>query len=115
MPDLSYNRTITQVAVAQGSTPGTTDLVAAPGAGLKIYVVTIVLSDTAAGTFKFTEGTGPTDLTGAMPFAANGGMVPIGDGINPVLNTNTANAKLSIVSAGAGSGANGWIRYFIAA
>lgn len=111
---ITTGRTTTQIAIAQGATPGTTDLVAAPGAGLKIYVTLICFTDTAAGTIKFTEGTGPTDLTGAMSFAANGGMVPIGDGESVVLQTNTANSKLSIVSAGAGSGANGWLRYYIA-
>jgi hypothetical protein len=114
MPVTSANRTMIQVAVNQ-SGAGSTDLVAAPGAGARIYVVTIVLSNShsAAGTFKFTEGTGPTDLTGEMQMAAaGGGIVAIGNGIDPVLHTNTANAKLSVVTA---TGfVDGWIRYFLA-
>lgn len=110
MPIHNLNRTMVQIAVAQGAA-GTTDLVAAPGAGLKIYVVKLVLVMSAAGTLKFTEGTGPTDLTGPMAIAANGGIVDVGDGIEAVLQTNTANSKLSLVTTvGA---ANGWLRYFI--
>ena len=112
MPISFQNRTITQVAIDQGGA-GSTDLVAAPGAGLKIYVVTIVVSLAAAGTVRFTEGTGPTNLTGDVDLAVAGGYVTIGDGINPVLQTNTAGDKLSIVSTG--GAANGWIRYFVAA
>lgn len=114
MPIQSLNRTILQVAVDQ-SAPGSTDIVVAPGTGMKIYVVTIVLSNggTAAGTLKFTEGTGPTDLTGAMGVAVNGGFVIIGNGIDPVLATNTANAKLSVVTATAGFWVDGYIRYFL--
>lgn len=112
MPDYSNNRTILQVAIDQGAA-GSTDLVAAPGAGLKVYVVTVVVSLSAAGTVRFTEGTGPTNLTGDLDLAVAGGWVSIGDGINPVLQTNTANSKLTITSTG--GAANGWIRYFIAA
>lgn len=107
-------RTVTQVAInAAAGTPQ--DLVAAPGAALKIYVVSIVFTvDTTATLVKFTEGTGPTDLTGAMEFADQGGLVVLsGASDYPVLQTNTANAKLSI-SATVGA-AKGWIRYFVAA
>jgi hypothetical protein len=111
MPVHSYNRTITQVAVTQGAA-GSTDLVAIPGAGIKIYVVSIVITLDAGGSIKFTEGTGPTDLTGVIPVAANGGFVVLGDSEAPVLQTNTANSKLSIVTAT--GKAFGWIRYFTA-
>lgn len=113
MPAPYLGRTITQVAInAAAGTPQ--DLVAIPGAGLKIYVVNFALVvDTAATVVKFTEGTGPTDITGAMVFAANGGLVGMGDGINPVLQTNTANSKLSISSTVGAS--RGWIRYFVSA
>lgn len=108
------NRTILQVAVNQGAA-GSTDVVAAPGAGARIYVVTIVLSNShsAAGTIKFTEGTGPTDLTGEMQLAAaGGGFVIIGNGHDPILHTNTANSKLSVVTV---TGfVDGYIRYFLA-
>lgn len=112
MPVSYQNRTITQVAIDQGGA-GTVDLVAAPGAGLKVYVVTIVVSLSAAGTVRFQEGTGPTNLTGDVDLAIAGGYVTIGNGVEPVLQTNTANAKLSLVSTG--GAANGWIRYFVAA
>lgn len=110
MPHKNIARTITQVAVTQGAA-GALDLVAIPGAGLKIYVVSIVLVGDAAGTVKFTEGTGPTDLTGAIPLAANGGFVVISNDDTPILATNTANSKLSLVSATAK--VFGWIRYFV--
>lgn len=111
MPLNTYGRTVTQIAVAAGAA-ASTDLVAAPGAGLKIYVVGMVLVQKAVGTLKFTEGVGPTDLTGVIDEAAAGGFVVFDNG-NVVLQTNTANSKLSIVTAGAGANANGWLRYFI--
>lgn len=110
MPPSFLNRTITQVAITQGAA-GSTDLVAAPGAGARIYVVSIVLTADAAGTFKFTEGTGPTDLTGVIPVAQFGGFVVLGNGYDPVLQTNTANSKLTVISAT--SKVFGWIRYFL--
>src|SRR5262245_15812829 len=108
---VGLGRTITQIVISQGAA-GATDLVTAPGAGLRIYVVSFAITLDAAGTLKFTEGTGPTDLTGAMPVAQNGCFV-VGDGDNnsPVLNTVTANSKLSIVTAT--GKAFGWLRYFI--
>ena len=110
MPLATLNRTINQVIITQGGA-GSLDLVAAPGAGLRVYVVAIVVTLSAGGTLKFTEGTGPTDLTGTMNIAANGGLVISGDAASPILHTNTANAKLSLVSA---TGvAQGYIRYFI--
>jgi hypothetical protein len=113
MPVHNLNRSYTQIAVNQAAA-GSTDLVAAPGAGARIYVVTIVLSNshTAAGTFRFAEGTGPTSLTGDMQMAASGGgAVIIGDGKEPILQTNTANSKLTIITV---TGfVDGWIRYFI--
>jgi hypothetical protein len=113
MPAPFSGRTVTQVAIsAAAGTPQ--DVVAAPGAGLKIYVVNIVLLvDTANTIVKFTEGTGPTDITGAMELADNGGLVVGGSPDAPVLQTNTAGAKLS-VSATVGA-AKGWLRYFVAA
>lgn len=112
MPDHFLGRTITQVAVNQAAA-GSTDIVAAPGDGLKIYVVTIVLtnSHSAVGTIQFREGTGPTNLTGEMQLAVGGGFVAIGDP-QPVLQTNTANSKLTINTVTAF--VDGYIRYFVA-
>jgi hypothetical protein len=107
--------TPTAVQVAINAAAGTPQqLVAAPGSRLKIYVLTIVVVLDVAGTVKFTEGTGPTDLTGALTLGDTSGfVVTSGDGDDPVLQTNTANAKLSIASV-TGS-ATGWIRYYVAA
>lgn len=112
MPDTTLNRTIIQVAIDQ-SVAGSTDVVAAPGAGLKVYVVGVTVSLSAAGTIRFTEGTGPTNLTGDLDVALAGGFVTFGDGANVVLQTNTANSKLTLTSTG--GAANGWLRYYIAA
>jgi hypothetical protein len=109
MPLVNYNRTITQSVITQGAA-GSLDLVAAPGAGLKIYVVNIVVVAAGAATLKFQENA-VTDLTGAMALAANGGIVDIGNGFEPVLQTQTANLKLNLVSTT--SAVTGWLRYFI--
>ena len=110
MPIATYNRTITQVAITQGAA-GQLDLVAA-APGLKIYVVSFVVTMSAAGTITFNEGTGPTALSGAMDVAASGGFVVTGNGNDGViLQTNTANSKLGLVST---TGiAKGWLRYFL--
>ena len=55
------------------------ELVAAPGAGLSIYITDIMVSNGAtAGTIKFVEDTGgtPVQKTGTMNFAALGGTSP---------------------------------------
>lgn len=109
MPVWHSNRTITQLSVS--TTAGTLDLVAAQ-AGQKIYVVGFVLCLDAAGTLQFTEGTGPTALTGAFELLADSPFGVHGDGMNPVLQTNTAGAKLSLVTATGNP--RGYIRYFVA-
>jgi hypothetical protein len=109
MPVSNQNRTILQASFDQGAA-GSTDLVAAPGAGLKIYVVAFVSSSSVAGTLKFQEG-GTTDLSGAMPMAASPAVLA-SDGIEPILQTNTAGVKLNIVTAT--GAAKGYLRYFIA-
>lgn len=110
MPVSMLGRTITQIPLT--TTAGTPlDLVAAPGAGLKVYVVTVVVTMNVAGTLKFTEGTGPTDLTGLFDVGNTGGFVITANGYDPILQTNTANSKLSIVTA-TGNG-HGYIRYFL--
>lgn len=108
MPSVTFNRTISQVAVAQGGA-GSTDLVAA-APGLKIYVVGYVLTMSAAGTYKFQENAA-TDLTGAMDIALAGGEVVFGQGDQVILATLTAGVKLNLVST-VGL-AKGWLRYFL--
>lgn len=111
MPIASASRTVTQVVInAAAGTPQ--DLVAIPGVGFKIYVVTIVLTLSAAGSVQFTEGTGPTALTGVIGLGATTPLVLFGDDDTVVLNTNTANSKLSI--AAITGNATGWLRYFTA-
>lgn len=108
MPAVTYNRTITQVAITQGAA-GSLDLVAA-APGLKIYVVGYVVTLSAAGTLKFQENAA-TDLTGAMDIGAAGGEVVFGHGDQVVLATQTAGLKLNLVST-VGI-AKGWLRYFL--
>lgn len=110
MPVTNEGRTISQVVVNQGAA-GATDLVTAPGAGQRIHVTHIFLVLDAAGTIKFTEGTGPTDLTGVMPIALNGQLNLVADSPYPILSTQTAAAKLSITTAT--GKAQGWIRYYV--
>lgn len=111
MPDSSYNRTITQAIITQGAA-GQLDLVAIPGTGVRIYVVTLVASITITGTVVFQEGTGPTNLTGAMTLTAGTPLTLFGSAAEPVLATNTANSKLSLTSV---TGAiTGYLRYYLA-
>lgn len=78
---------------------GTTQLVAAQ-ADRQINVVSYVIVMTAAGTAKFSDG---TDLTGAMAFAANGGVAANGQASSPWFWTAKGNA-LSIVTTASAAG-----------
>jgi hypothetical protein len=109
MPIVTYNRTVTQVPITQGGA-GALDIVAAPGVGLKVYVTQFFVILDAAGSVTFNEGTGPTALTGVMPIAING-FIGRGDGTSVILQTNTANAKLTMTSV---TGKMfGWLTYFV--
>jgi hypothetical protein len=110
MTTKTNNRTTTQLVVAQGAA-GSLDLVAAPGTDFRVYVVTICLVSDVAGTVKFTEGTGPTDLTGAMVTGVGSQLLLGGNNDFAVLQTITANAKLSLVSVT--SKLSGFIRYYV--
>ena len=108
MPVHAANRTITQVLITQGAA-GALDLVSA-AAGLKIYVVNFMITMSVAGTIKFTEGTGPTDLTGAMSVTTGGVLTRGNSWAAPVLFTNTAGVKLGLTST---TGvAAGYLHYF---
>ena len=101
-------KTLLFVPIAQGAA-GTTQLVAAD-ATKKIKVVNYVVVQTEAGTTKFTDGVG--DLTGAMAFATNGGVVASGQTSSHWFET-AANSALSIVTTvGA---AQGHLSYFLEA
>lgn len=79
---------------------------------MRIYVVGFFIALDLAGSIKFTEGTGPTDLTGVIPIATSNYIDVWADGNEPVIATNTANAKLSITTVT--GKAFGWLRYYIA-
>lgn len=74
----------------------TTVLVAAPAAGKSIWVYGLVGTGTPAGTIKLIDAT-PTDHTGVMPVADNGGFV-IPEGEHPWVKCAAAKA-LQIVTA----------------
>lgn len=99
-PATAYGKTITYVAVAQGAA-GTTELAAA-SASNKHKVIGGMLTMSLAGTLKFTDGVG--DLTGAMTFAANGGMV-VPESPVPFIQTGAVNRALNLVTTvGAANG-----------
>jgi phage terminase large subunit-like protein len=75
---------------------GTTTIVTAQGAGLKIKVVSYAFTLSLAGTAKFTDGT-PTDLTGAFDIGATGGAVAVGQPSNHLFET-AANQSLTIIT-----------------
>lgn len=79
-------------------TVGTTSLVAAV-TGKRIRVLSYAVVCTDAGTVKFSDG---TNLTGAMSFAASGG-ISCAPGDDPYFSTAAGNA-LSIVTSGAVEG-----------
>lgn len=75
------------------------ELIAAPGAALRIYIVEIIYSTDAANNFKLTQSSGsPADVFGPHYFPANGGMAPGRLGAPIALNLNSA---LRITSVGA--------------
>lgn len=111
MPVATNNRTVSQVAIDQ-SAAGLTSLVSAPGVGLRIYVVTIVVTSVGAGSLVIQEGS--TALTGQIAVAANGGFIASsGADDAPILHTPTANTALQINTTT--MIAEGWLRYFVAA
>lgn len=80
---------------------GTTQLVAAQGAGKRIQVVSYTFVVSTAGTVKFTDA--DTDLSGAMSCAANGGVVSNGQPSSPLFETGS-NEALSIVTTATTNG-----------
>ena len=67
----SGGKTLTYIPVNQGAAGST--VLAASSSGNKHKIVGAVLTMSAAGTLKFTDGSG--DLTGPMDIAASGGFV----------------------------------------
>lgn len=111
MPVATYNRTITQLPIDLVGA-ATTTLIAAPGTGLKVYVVSFVITSVAGGTIRLEETTSGDDLSGDLGFAANGGLVASsGSDDAPILQANTANRGIQAVHS---AGFDGWLRYFVA-
>jgi hypothetical protein len=92
-PATSAGKTITYVSVAQGGA-GTTELAAA-SVGNFHKILGCVLTLSAAGTAKFTDGV--ADLTGAMDVAASGGFV-LPTSIIPYQTTGATNRALNLVT-----------------
>lgn len=91
------------------NTAGASQLIAAPGANLKIKVASYVVVAANAVTVKFQSGT--TDLTGAMPFVANSGVVAPGQTSSHWFET-AANQALNI-NLGSAIQVSGHLGYFI--
>lgn len=86
---------VSSVAVAQGSA-GTTALVAAPGAGLRIVMHGADISIDGGGSVKFASAS--TDLTGAMfTHSASHATISIAGGADCVLRC-AENQALNIIS-----------------
>ena len=108
---LIRGKDILTVAIAQGGA-GTTDLVAAPNAATRIYVVHLAISISAGGTIKFQSGTGPTDITGAFALTTTGPLVMCGDADGSPLFASGKGEKLTLVSVT--GAATGFLTYFTA-
>lgn len=83
------------------SKTATGDLVSAVS-DKKIRVLGYTLAASAAFTAKFTSGTGPTDLTGAMSIAANGNIYGGGGSDCPACET-AVGEKLALTLSGTGT------------
>ena len=92
---IDYGSNLTYIPIAQGAA-GTTQLLNAD-IERKHKIMGCVLTLSAAGTLKFTDGSG--DLTGEMDIAASGGFV-LPTSILPFTETTTINSTLSIVTTG---------------
>lgn len=92
-PATYMGKTITYVSVAQGAA-GTTELAAA-SASNKHKLLGAILTLSAAGTMKFTDGV--ADLTGAMDVAATGGFV-LTTSLIPYQQTGAVNRALNLVT-----------------
>lgn len=94
-------------AIININTIGNNTIIAAPGAGLMIKITSIVFVCTGAVTVTLYSGT--TALTGAMSFAANGG-IDFGSDLFPLtLGTNEA----FIINLGGGTQVSGFAEYIV--
>ena len=95
---------VKRVAISGASTNNT---IVAAVTGKKIRVVCFSVVVTTAVTVKFQSSTS-TDLTGAMPFAANGGISPP---FNPTGHFETVAGELLNMALGSGVQTSGWLDY----
>lgn len=79
-------------------------------AGTRIIVTSVVLVAAAAVSVKWKSGS--TDLSGAMPFAANGGYALSGNREDPVLSTAVQDEDLILNLSGAVQ-VSGHINYIV--
>lgn len=98
-----------QFAPISTAASGATQLVAAPGGSLQVKVVSYVIVAASAVSAKFQSAT--TDLTGAMPLAANGGVVAAGQPSSHWFEC-AANQALNINLSGAVQ-VSGHVGYFV--
>jgi hypothetical protein len=92
-------RTIQRATLSQAV--GSGDLIPTPGAGARIYIVSLIITALAASTVKFTCPSG--DLTAVHDLAANGGL-QLGKGApaSVVMETLQQNEKVSVTVGGTG-------------
>lgn len=94
-------------AIASGST---TPTIVAATTGKRIRVLSYNIVLTAAGTVKFQTGAGSADLTGAMAFAANGGIVAPYNGAG---HFETAEGAILRLADSVGSNVFGHLTYIL--
>ena len=102
---VGQGQTLHYLSISQGA-PGTTTLVA--GGAKAIAVVNYVIVLDADGTCKFTDGV--SDLSGALPIAAKGGVSAPGQPSSPWLVTPVG-SPLTLVTTG--GKAFGHLGYFL--
>ena len=93
---LGTGKTVTYVPVNQ--TEAATTILAAASIGNKHKVLGAILTLSALGTIKFTDGVG--DVMGPLDIAANSGFLPPTSAI-PYLETAATNRALNLVTTGA--------------
>jgi hypothetical protein len=101
------NTTYAPVKRAAISGSSTNNTIVAAVTGKKIRVLQFCVVVTTAVTVKFQSSTS-TDLTGAMPFAANGGVSP---SYCPVGHFETVAGELLNMALGSGVQTSGWVLY----
>lgn len=105
--DNPVNADLNQVKRAVISGASTNNTIVTAVAGKRIRVVCFALICASAVNVKFQSATS-TDLTGAMPFGANGGIAPP---FNPCGHFETNVAELLNLNLSSGVQVSGWLDY----